>query len=134
MPSWETLSHEAWSRRAQGIVTIRQQGTPVSLPISGEIVPMTSIDIAFYRRYDGDLDGLSRSAHRNQPINESDWRTLEDLRQRAVIVARGSGSEAFRREFESDLAFHLTDAEALAEFQKIVAADLNLCGRGATAV
>ena len=91
----------------------------------GDIVPITTADIAFYRRYDGDLDGLSRSVDRDAAINESTWRLLEDLRQRAVIVARGNGSDAFRREFESDLAAHLADAEAHAEFRQIVAADLN---------
>jgi hypothetical protein len=91
----------------------------------GAIVPITSADIAFYRLYDGDLDGLGRSADRDAAINVSYWRRLEDLRQRAVIVARGNGSEAFRREFESNLAAHLADADALSEFRQIVAADLN---------
>jgi hypothetical protein len=54
---------------------------------------LTASDVAFYRRYDGDLDGLRRSADRDVPVVEADWRLLEDLRQRAVIVARGSGSE-----------------------------------------
>jgi hypothetical protein len=88
------------------------------------MVRLTSSDIAFYRRYDGDLDGLCRSADRDVMIDESDWRLLEDLRRRAVIVARGSGSESFRRELERDLAAHMADAAALAEFRRIVAADL----------
>jgi hypothetical protein len=91
---------------------------------------LTSSDIAFYRRYDGDLDGLRRSADRDVPVVEADWRLLEDLRQRAVIVARGSGSESFRRELERDLAAHLADAGALAEFRQIVAADLERTADG----
>lgn len=82
-------------------------------------------DLALYLRYDGDLDGLCRSADRSEGIShETAWRILDDLRQRAVIVARGSGSEAFRRALESDLARHLPDASARAGFQQAVAADL----------
>jgi hypothetical protein len=103
-----------------------QERTIASTKSSGDIVPITSADIAFYRRYDGDLDALSRSADRDATMHESDWRLLEDLRRRAVIAARGNGSERFRRELEADLAAHLADAEALAEFRQIVAADLNL--------
>lgn len=88
------------------------------------MVPITATDIALYRRFDGDLDGLIRSAERDSTISESVWRLLDDMRQRAVIVARGSGSGAFRRELESDLAANLADAQAHSEFRRIVAADL----------
>lgn len=87
-------------------------------------MPITSEEIRLYQRYDGDLDGLSRSADYDE-LKEAQWRILEDLRQRAVIVARGSASEAFRQAFESELAFHLADAEALAAFRQIIAVDLS---------
>jgi hypothetical protein len=87
-------------------------------------VPITGSEIAFYRRYDGDLDGLSRSSDRGAAVNEPDWRLLEDLRQRAVIVARGLGSKAYCRELDSLLATHLADTHARAEFQRLVDADL----------
>lgn len=99
--------------------------------VEKKLVAITSTDIAFYRRFDGDLDGLSRSADREADFSESAWRLLEDLRRRAVIAARGSGSDAFRRELESDLAAHLADAQALADFRRIVAVDLERIARSA---
>ena len=87
-------------------------------------MPITSTDISLYRRFDGDLDGLSRSAGRESISSEAAWRLLDDLRQRAVIVATGNGSEAFRRELEADLAVLLPDPVLLAEFRQIVAVDV----------
>jgi hypothetical protein len=93
---------------------------------SGKAVPITAADIALYRRYDGDLDGLCRSADRSALTSEAGWRTLDDLRQRAFIAARQGGSKTFERELESDLDACMADQHALIAFQLLVAADLDL--------
>lgn len=88
---------------------------------------MTAIpaaDIALYRRYDGDLDGLARSPCRNPGTSGTSWRLIDELRQRAFIVAMGRGSEQFRQEFEADLASHIPDEDARREFRQIVDSDL----------
>jgi hypothetical protein len=92
-------------------------------------VPITSADIAQYRRFDGDLDGRSRSADRGQGMTESQWRALDDLRQRAFIAASHAGSEAFQRELESDLVACMADAHAFDAFRQLVAADLDRAAR-----
>jgi hypothetical protein len=89
-------------------------------------VAITTADIALYRHYDGDLDGLSRSADRNANISDADWRIIDDLRQRAFVVAKGRGSEAFDRRFESDLPTHMPDERARIEFRELVEADLKI--------
>lgn len=80
--------------------------------------------IALYRRYDGDLDGLSRSADRGAVSLDDDWRVIDDLRQRAFIIAMGRGSEAFARKFESDLATRIPDEGARREFEQLIDADV----------
>lgn len=87
-------------------------------------VAITTADIALYRRYDGDLDGLSRSADRDVGSSDAVWRVIDDLRQRAFIVTNGRSSEAFRRGFESDLAAYIPGEQARMEFWQMVDIDL----------
>ena len=56
-------------------------------------IAISAADVALYSRYDGDLDGLSRSADRGADVSVVAWRTIDDLRQRGFIVAAGRGSE-----------------------------------------
>ncbi|MDH4259584.1 MAG: hypothetical protein OEW16_04695, partial [Gammaproteobacteria bacterium] len=72
-------------------------------------IAITAADIAMYRRYDGDIDGLSRSADRDADISDAAWRMIDDLRQRAFIVAAGRGSEAFVQRYEADLVASIPD-------------------------
>jgi hypothetical protein len=80
--------------------------------------------IALYRRYDGDLDGLSRSVDRHAEVSEDIWRAIDDLRQRAAIVKKGLGSAAFRQCFAIDYAACIADDEARVEFQCLIDSDL----------
>lgn len=86
-------------------------------------IGITPADIALYCRYDGDLDGLSRSTDRNADDSDAAWRTIDDLRQRAFIVAAGRASEAFAQSFQVDLVACIPDAKVRSEFQQIVDAD-----------
>ena len=85
--------------------------------------PISAATVALYRRYDGDADGLSRSADRGVDIYD-DWRAIDELRQRAFIVATGRGSEPFCQRFQSDLAAYMPDERARREFDELVQADL----------
>lgn len=87
-------------------------------------IAITAADIALYRRYDGDVDGLSRSADRDANVSDAHWRIIDDLRQRAFIVAAGRGSELFGNRLESDLATYIPDESARSEFRQLVEADL----------
>ena len=84
--------------------------------------------IALYRRYDGEGDGLCRSADRNADVSDQDWRIVDDLRQRAFIVATGRGSERFRNELEADLARCMPDEHVRREFQQLVDGDRGTSG------
>jgi hypothetical protein len=84
---------------------------------------ITAPALVLYRRYDGDLDGLSRSADRNADVSDETWRIIDDLRQRAFIVAMGRGSESFSRKFEADLATYISDERARREFALLVDSD-----------
>jgi len=88
-------------------------------------IAITAADIAMYRRYDGDIDGLSRSADRDADISDAAWRMIDDLRQRAFIVAAGRGSEAFVQRYEADLVASIPDAKARSEFRQLVEVDLS---------
>jgi hypothetical protein len=90
------------------------------------VLSRTAADIALYRRYDGDLDGLSRSADRDADVSAAAWRTIEDLRQRAFIIAAGRGSQAFAQRFESDLAVSIPDEQVRSEFRRLVETDLRV--------
>lgn len=89
-------------------------------------ITITAADIALYRRYDGDLDGLSMSADRDAHVSDAAWRTIEDLRQRAFIVATGRSSRAFGQRFEADLVAFIPDEQARSEFRRLVEADLRI--------
>lgn len=89
-------------------------------------IAITAADIALYRQYDGDLDGLSRSAGREADVSDAAWRTIDDLRQRAFIVAAGRGSEAFVQRFEADLVASVPDAQVRSAFRQLVEADLSV--------
>ncbi|MDH5536951.1 MAG: hypothetical protein OEZ08_15470 [Betaproteobacteria bacterium] len=89
-------------------------------------IAVTASDIALYRRYDGDLDGLSRSADRDADVSDAAWRVIDDLRQRAFIVATGRGSQTFTQRFEADLAACIPDVQVRGEFQQLVEADLKV--------
>jgi hypothetical protein len=84
--------------------------------------------IVLYRRYDGDLDGFSRSVDRHADVDDKAWRIIDDLRQRAFTVATGRGSESFCRSFEADLIARVPDERARGEFHQLVDADLNRAG------
>jgi hypothetical protein len=88
-------------------------------------IAITAADIALYRRYDGDLDGLSRSGDRDADVSESAWRMIDDLRQRAFIVAAGRGSQAFAQQFEADLAVCIPDVQVRTLFRELVEADFS---------
>ena len=85
---------------------------------------ITAADIALYRRYDGNLDGFSRSADRGVVVSDADWRVIDDLRQRAFIIAKERGSAPFARSFEADLLKHIPDEGARIEFRRLVEVDL----------
>jgi hypothetical protein len=70
------------------------------------------------------MDGLARSADRDANVSDAAWRRIDDLRQRAFIVASGRGSQAFGLAFEADLAACIPDAQARHEFRQLVEADL----------
>ncbi|MEZ5558630.1 MAG: hypothetical protein R3E86_08835 [Pseudomonadales bacterium] len=86
---------------------------------------ISSADIALYRRFDGDIDGLSRSAARDVHASDAAWRTIDDLRQRAFIVAAGHASEVFAQRFEADLVAHISDVKVRSQFRQLVEADLS---------
>jgi hypothetical protein len=92
-------------------------------------VPITAADIALYSRYDGDLDGLSRSANRDAEVSDTNWHLVDDLRQRGFIVASGRGSEAFGEEFELDLLTHIPDERARHDLRQLIDADLKRADR-----
>jgi hypothetical protein len=77
-----------------------------------------------YRRYDGDLDGLSRSGDRHAGSSDGVWRVIDDLRQRAFVVANGRSSEAFLRDFESDLIAYVPDERARSDSWQMIDVDL----------
>ena len=86
-----------------------------------------SVDAAqleLYCRYDGDMDGLSRSANRNAKVSEEVWRLIDDLRRRMFIVESGQGSLSFRAALESDLSKHVQSAQILDSLRHLVAADI----------
>jgi len=88
------------------------------------VAPIPASTVALYRRYNGDADGLSRSADRTADVSGADWRDIDDLRQRAFIVATGRGSESFCQSFEADLSARMPDNAARREFDRVVEADL----------
>jgi hypothetical protein len=87
-------------------------------------IAITLSDIALYRRYNGDVDGLQRSADRSAEFSDSAWRTIDDLRQRAFIVSAGRGSGVFDQRFEADLMGCMPDATVRGAFQEMLEADL----------
>jgi hypothetical protein len=87
-------------------------------------IAITAADIAMYRRYDGDIDGLSRSADRDADVSDAAWRMIDDLRQRAFIVAAGRASKAFAQRYEADLVASIPDATVRSEFRQLVEVDL----------
>jgi hypothetical protein len=56
-----------------------------SLGYSVSTIAITAADIALYHRYDGDLDGLSRSADRGADVSEAVWRAIDGLRQPPLL-------------------------------------------------
>ncbi|MDH4260285.1 MAG: hypothetical protein OEW16_08260, partial [Gammaproteobacteria bacterium] len=58
-------------------------------------------------------------------ISDAAWRMIDDLRQRAFIVAAGRGSEAFVQRYEADLVASIPDAKARSEFRQLVEVDLS---------
>ena len=102
-----------------------------SLGYSVSTIAITAADIALYRRYDGDLDGFSRSADLGADVSEAVWRAIDGLRQRAFIVAAGRGSETFAQRFAADLIACIPDAQARSGFQQLVEADLSVAAHRA---
>lgn len=94
-------------------------------------IAITAADIALYRRYDGDLDGLSRSGGRDAVVSESAWRMIDNLRQRAFIVSARRGSQAFAQQFEADLAVCIPDVQVRTAFRDLVEADFSGVARQA---
>lgn len=80
--------------------------------------------LEIYSRYDGDMDGLSRSADRNAKVSVETWQLIDDLRQRMFIVESGQGSSSFRAALESDLSKHVQSTQVLEALQRLVAADI----------
>lgn len=89
--------------------------------------PISLDDIACYRSWDGDVDALARSTDRGRSAEA--WRVLDDLRQRAFLIATGQGSDAFAARLEAELATNIPDAEARAMFRSLVSADVSKAAR-----
>lgn len=83
-------------------------------------------DVELYRRYDGDVDGLSRSTDRESNVSDVVWRKIDDLRQNAFIVKSGQASGGFSERFEDELSNCNFENGALEEFWRMVAADIQL--------
>ncbi|HPG95623.1 MAG TPA: hypothetical protein PLR28_13800 [Dokdonella sp.] len=80
--------------------------------------------LELYRHYDGDADGLSRSADRTAQVSDRIWQLIDDLRQRSFIVESGRGALSFRAALEADLSKHIPNKEVLDSLLRIVASDI----------
>jgi hypothetical protein len=87
-------------------------------------IVITAADLALYRRYDGDLEHLSRSGDWTAEFRDVVWRRIEELRQQAYIVAAGLGAAAFTERVEAEIIACMADEQTRIEFQQLVERDI----------
>jgi fructoselysine-6-P-deglycase FrlB-like protein len=87
-------------------------------------IVITATDLALYRRYDGDLEHLSRSTDWTPEFRDAVWRRIEELRQRAYIVTAGLGTAAFAQRVAAEIVECMADEQTRIAFQQLVECDL----------
>ena len=74
---------------------------------------ITVSKLKFYQKFDGDLDGLSRSNCRDNALDsiEDNWRTIERLRSGLWSIHKVPCAQSYREKIEKELASHTADEE-----------------------
>jgi hypothetical protein len=90
--------------------------------MGGAKITMTELD--HYRRYDGDLDGLSRAQDRAAEEASTNWPLIDRLRQALFLVLSDQATEGFKNRTLRDLNEALADELVKAELRDIVEADV----------
>ena len=74
---------------------------------------ITVSKLKLYQKYDGDLDGLSRSSCRDNALDsiEDDWRTIEKLRSGLWSIQKVPCAQSYRDKIKKELASQTADEE-----------------------
>lgn len=89
---------------------------------------ITLAKLRTYQDFLGDADGWARTTGGRDPsgIDDTDWRTIDELRQALALAASGRASPEFCREAERRLVAH-TDGEATrAALRQLAAQDITM--------
>lgn len=72
---------------------------------------MLTLDkLEIYRRFNGDIDGYSRSSMDDRSgITDEDWRLIDELRQALFLVRSGQAAAEFAASVEHRLSYVAAD-------------------------
>ena len=83
---------------------------------------MLTLDkLKMYRRFNGDIDGYSRSRVDDQSgITDEDWNAIDELRQALFLVQSGQASPEFAASVEQRLSSVAPDEAARQALRELV--------------
>ena len=83
---------------------------------------MLTIDkLQMYRRFDGDIDGYSRSRVDDRSgITDEDWRLIDELRQALSIISSGRAAPEFAASVEQRLSSVAVDDQTRQALRALV--------------